>query len=180
MSKSSMVFGGILAGLLLVFLFVWLVPSMESLAAARGQPAMDVGLTPSSDEGVIQPGATPTRGDEASPPEAVAQADQPQALPTPVPGDPLLYFLPTDNDATATVLYLYNTADVTRTVLLRGFSYNGLLVYSLNITMSPTSFQRLASDSIATAPPPSWATPAPLITISPTSRTWPASRCRLA
>jgi hypothetical protein len=38
------------------------------------------------------------------------------------------------------------------------------LVYSLNITVKATSFLRLASDSIVSAPPPSWATPAPVIT----------------
>jgi hypothetical protein len=61
-------------------------------------------------------------------------------------------------------VYLYNTDTVTHTVALRGFSYNGVLVYSLNISLHPTSFLRLSSDSIASAPPPSWATPAPIIT----------------
>jgi hypothetical protein len=37
-------------------------------------------------------------------------------------------------------------------------------VYSLNINIVANSFLRLASDSIAAAPPPSWATPAPVIT----------------
>lgn len=86
------------------------------------------------------------------------------ALPTPVPGETLVYFVPTDNDATATVLYLYNTDSVTHVVALRGFSYNGVLVYSLNISVGATSFLRLASDAITASPPPSWATPAPLIT----------------
>jgi hypothetical protein len=76
----------------------------------------------------------------------------------------LVYFVPTDNDATATVLYLYNTDTVAHIVALRGFSYNGVLVYSLNINVGASSFLRLASDSIASAPPPSWATPAPIIT----------------
>ncbi len=47
---------------------------------------------------------------------------------------------------------------------MRGFSYNGVLVYSLNINVAATSFLRLSSDSIVSAPPPSWATPAPIIT----------------
>jgi hypothetical protein len=38
------------------------------------------------------------------------------------------------------------------------------LGYSLNINVAASSFLRLASDSIAAAPPPSWATPAPVIT----------------
>jgi hypothetical protein len=75
-----------------------------------------------------------------------------------------LYFVPTDNDATATVLYLYNTDTVAHIVPVRGFSYNGVLVYSLNINVNASSFLRLASDSIHSAPPPSWATPAPIIT----------------
>ncbi len=105
-------------------------------------------------------------GDEI-PPEGLAldpQLASPGALPTPVPGETQVYFVPTDNDATATVLYLYNTDTVTRTVALRGFSYNGVLVYSLNISIGATSFLRLASDSIVASPPPSWATPAPIMT----------------
>jgi len=85
-------------------------------------------------------------------------------LPTPIPGQTLVYFVPTDNDATATVLYLYNTDTVAHIVAVRGFSYNGVLVYSLNINVGASSFLRLASDSIHSGPPPSWATPAPIIT----------------
>jgi hypothetical protein len=87
-----------------------------------------------------------------------------EALPSPVPGDTLVYFVPSDNDSTATVIFLYNTDSVAHIVALRGFSYNGVLVYSLNINVGASSFLRLASDSIASAPPPSWATPAPIIT----------------
>ncbi len=61
-------------------------------------------------------------------------------------------------------MYLYNTDTVTHTVALRGFSYNGAMVYAQNINIAASSFLRLASDSIAAAPPPSWATPAPIIT----------------
>ena len=75
-----------------------------------------------------------------------------------------MYFVPTDNDATATVLYLYNTDSVTHTIALRGFNYDGAMVYAQNIVVPATSFRRLTSDSIAAAPPPSWATPAPLTT----------------
>ena len=75
-----------------------------------------------------------------------------------------MYFVPTDNDATATVLYLYNTDSVTHTIALRGFNYDGAMVYAQNIVVPATSFRRLTSDSIAAAPPPSWATPAPITT----------------
>jgi hypothetical protein len=86
------------------------------------------------------------------------------APPTPISGETLVYFIPSDSDATATVLFLYNTDSVPHTVALRGFSYNGTLGYSLNINIGASSFVRLASDSIVAAPPPSWATPAPIIT----------------
>ena len=85
-------------------------------------------------------------------------------LPTPIPGEALVYFVPTDNDATATVLYLYNTDTVTHVVALRGFNYDGAMVYAQNININASSFLRLVSDSVAAAPPPSWATPAPITT----------------
>ena len=75
-----------------------------------------------------------------------------------------MYFVPTDNDATATVLYLYNTDTVAHIVALRGFNYDGAMVYAQNINIGASSFLRLVSDSVAAAPPPSWATPAPITT----------------
>jgi hypothetical protein len=102
--------------------------------------------------------------DELPPADFNTAVDSVNAFPTPIPGETLVYFVPTDSDATATVLYLYNTDSSTHVVALRGFSYNGILVFSLNITIEPNSFLRLSSDSIASAPPPSWATPAPIIT----------------
>lgn len=112
-------------------------------------------------------GGTPSpadMNDELPPASASGALSAPNALPTPIPGESLVYFVPTDNDASATVLFLYNTDSVAHIVALRGFSYNGVLVYSLNINVGANSFLRLASDSIASAPPPSWATPAPIIT----------------
>ena len=53
---------------------------------------------------------------------------------------------------------------VVHTVALRGYSYNGVLGYSLNVAVPAASLVRLSSNSIAAAPPPSWATPAPIIT----------------
>jgi hypothetical protein len=75
-----------------------------------------------------------------------------------------VYFVPSDNDATATVLLPYNTDSVSHTVALRGYSYTGTLGYTLDINIAASSFVCLASDSIAATPPPSWATPAPIIT----------------
>jgi hypothetical protein len=106
----------------------------------------------------------PDGSDELIPPNSSAGILAPELLSTPAPGQTLLYFTPTDNDATGTVLFLYNTGTVTQTAILRGYSYNGVLVYALNISVNPASIVRLSSDSIAAAPPPSWSTPAPIIT----------------
>ena len=38
------------------------------------------------------------------------------------------------------------------------------MVYAQNINIGAASFLRLISDSVAAAPPPSWATPAPITT----------------
>jgi len=89
---------------------------------------------------------------------------EPSVLATPIPGETQVYFVPSDSDGTATVLYLYNTDTVNHTVALRGYSYNGVLGYSLNINVPAAGFLRLVSDSVAAAPPPSWATPAPIVT----------------
>jgi hypothetical protein len=113
-----------------------------------------------SDEGAAGLPSAPGE-DEVAPRQPLA-ADL--ALPTPIPGESLVYFVPSDNDASATVLYLYNTAAVTHTVALRGFSYDGATVYAQNIEIPASSFRRLISDAVAAAPPPSWATPAPITT----------------
>lgn len=98
--------------------------------------------------------------DEKVPPPLERPAGPtPQALFTPIPGETLVYFFPSDNDATATVINVVNTDSVAHTVSLRGYSYNGVLVYSLNIALPATSMRRLASDSIAASPPPSWCGP---------------------
>jgi hypothetical protein len=117
-----------------------------------------------SQAAVAQTTAFPGGSDELPPANPSAGLLAPELLSTPAPGQTLLYFTPTDNDATATVMFLYNTNTVTNTVVLRGYSYNGVLAYSLNISVNPASILRLSSDSIAAAPPPSWATPAPVIT----------------
>ena len=68
-------------------------------------------------------------------------------------------FFPSDNDATATVIYIANTDSVAHTVPLRGYNFNGTLVYSLNIALPALNMRRLASDSIVAAAPPSWVGP---------------------
>jgi hypothetical protein len=130
----------VLSGFLLIFAFF----SLDSFSEAKAQSTLD-------------PSAA---ADEKIPPSLQAPAKRTaQALPAPTPGETLVYFFPTDNDATATVIYLLNTDSVAHVVPLRGFSYNGVLVYSLNININATSIQRLISDSPVSSPPPSWCGP---------------------
>ncbi|MFN2134967.1 MAG: hypothetical protein ACK2UK_03380 [Candidatus Promineifilaceae bacterium] len=157
----------LIVGVLLILGLFSFAPKGNSLDAASGMndkgsaPALAGQLNESSLTGTPPSNSA---SDEVPPPNLNNQIDSVNVLPTPVPGETQLFFVPTDNDATATVLSLYNTDSITHTVALRGFSYNGVVVYSLNISVKPTSFLRLSSDSIASAPPPSWATPAPIIT----------------
>lgn len=164
MKNIAFIAFGMLLGILMIFAFLWSGPS--SLAHA------DVNLPQSESTPLPDELSNNGVGDTTAPQaedltDEILPADNALMefdLPTPIPGETLVYFVPTDNDASATVLYLYNTDSVSHIVALRGFSYNGVLVYSLNINIGATSFIRLASDSIAAAPPPSWATPAPIIT----------------
>jgi hypothetical protein len=164
MKKFKLLNIGIIAVIVLIFSFLFRGTFFSAQAERSLQ--LDIGTpTPLSDGGEtgwqIQ---NATGSDEIPPVDLTGNGNYLNALPTPIPGESLVYFVPTDNDATATVLYLYNTDTVAHIVALRGFSYNGVLVYSLNINVGAASFLRLASDSIASAPPPSWATPAPIIT----------------
>jgi hypothetical protein len=167
MKKMGWLFPGIITGILLTFGFLWLGAMQDVPAAASSPNRPGAGAAPArlSDQRAMA--ATPSGAagsDELAPANLRPGNLAPSALATPVPGETLVYFVPSDNDATATVMYLYNTDAVDHAVALRGYSYNGVLVYSLNINIAASSFLRLASDSIAAAPPPSWATPAPVIT----------------
>jgi hypothetical protein len=81
------------------------------------------------------------------------------ALPAAVPALPadtqLVYFVPSDNDSTATVISLFNTTAFVQTVKLRGFDEPGL-VYAQDVAVPPHALIRLISDSVAASPPPSW------------------------
>ena len=144
---------GVLLGILLSWSLFWLAPGQNVLEASS-----------SANQLLSTPPAPDPGSDELPPGNFNTGINSAGALPTPVPGETQVYFVPTDNDATATVLYLYNTAAVTNTVALRGFNYDGAMVYAQDITIGPDSFLRLTSDSVAAAPPPSWATPAPVTT----------------
>jgi hypothetical protein len=171
MKKISLIVVGIIAVVILTVSLLrigsngsGLAESGSALQSATATPTL---TAPLSDEGEVITTPQPAGGDDEL--QQAGVLNQPQAsdvfiLPTPIPGETLVYFVPTDNDATATVLYLYNTESVDHTVALRGFNYDGAMVYAQNITVPASSFRRLVSDSVAAAPPPSWATPAPITT----------------
>ncbi len=161
MKKSTLVITGICLGVILALAIVW--TGFARIAQAQLENATPQGSI-LFDEGAGGTNLSSDAADENNPETFLNSPQSPGALPTPIPGETLVYFVPTDNDATATVLYLYNKDTVNHIVALRGFSYNGVLVYSLNINVSATSILRLGSDSVVSAPPPSWATPAPIIT----------------
>jgi hypothetical protein len=142
MQKSGHFFFAALVGALLTFLLLWGVfarPAQAQQPAAAG-----------SDE-------IPPAGGAPRVPVG------PLVLPTPIPGEALVYFFPSDSDATATVLNLLNTDSVAHTVALRGYSSDGVLVYSANIVIPAASMQRVMTDSVAASPPPSWTSPVPYL-----------------
>jgi hypothetical protein len=162
MKKFRLVLLGMITGILLSAVFLW-AGSLRNAGAASPRAAGTATAT-RVDEAAASDNPLAAPGGDEIPPTDNPRLQSVNVLPTSIPGESLVYFLPTDNDASATVIFLYNTDSIDHTVALRGYSYSGILVYSLNINVPATSILRLASDSIAAAPPPSWATPAPLIT----------------
>jgi hypothetical protein len=168
MRKIGLLSLSLIVGLLLAVSFLWIGHSQNSLAESPA-PNEPVAVTATADlSEIIVMAATPpvaAGSDEIPPANLDAGIQSPNfVLPTPIPGETLVYFVPSDNDATATVMFLYNTDSVVHTVALRGFNYDGAMVYAQNISIPASSFRRLVSDSVAAAPPPSWATPAPVTT----------------
>ena len=168
MKNKGLVLLGIFTGILLTIAFLWGGSASQAQAEVnRAQssstPVPNASL---SDEGGT---AVPLQADNSSDEfrrPVMRQTIWPQILSCRRPSRVrlLVYFVPTDNDATATVIYLYNTDTVAHVVALRGFNYDGAMVYAQNINIGASSFLRLISDSVAAAPPPSWATPAPITT----------------
>jgi hypothetical protein len=168
MKEKGLVILGILIGILLTVAFLSNGSTGQVQAGVNGAPAITT-PTPGaalSDEGGPAASLQSDAGNDEIPPagNAPAALGPNFVLPTQIPGETTVYFVPTDNDATATVLYLYNTDSVAHVVALRGFNYDGAMVYAQNINIGASSFLRLVSDSVASAPPPSWATPAPITT----------------
>lgn len=164
MGKFRPILMGSIMGILLTLGFLWM-GSISSALAERGQKLASSTPVPAVDGSKPVWKIQSPDGSDESPQANITQGVlAPNVLPTPIPGETLVYFITADSDATATVLNLLNTDSVAHVVALRGYSYNGVLGYSLNINIPATSIIRLSSDSIVAAPPPSWATPAPIIT----------------
>ncbi len=167
MKKLVLVQSAVITVLVMVLVFV-------SFGAARGwrtgvaqAGGATLALPPAQVTTPVVPQATPTLPgwrDDLPPAGIDLKQAAPSVLPTPAPGETLVYFLPTDSPATGTVLNLYNTDSVTHTVVFRGYYYTGVQIYSLSFNIPAYGFQRLASDSIIASPPGSWATPIPYIT----------------
>jgi hypothetical protein len=167
MKKSGLIVLGMIAGIILTISLLW-ISSNHGVLAESGPTSDSVTATPTAtalftDAGAAVETLQPAGGEDESPQAGIGSQSQPSSfvLPTPIPGESLVYFVPTDNDATATVLYLYNTDSVDHTVALRGFNYDGAMVYAQNIVVPASSFRRLVSDSVAAAPPPQLGHPRP-------------------
>lgn len=156
--RYASIAAGVIAGNVLAAVLLWLGP----VGSAFGAPGPAAASTPVASGERAAAQSFQSTSDELAPP-STGFAGAALALSAPTPGETQVYFVPTDNDATATVLSLYNTDTVAHVVPIRGYSYNGILVYSLNVNIGATSLLRLSSDAIAAAPPPSWVTPAPVI-----------------
>jgi len=133
MKNKGYIFFGIIVGVFLTLAVFWKMPSSQAYARpdlASLSSTVTPGAPVTDEGGNTAPLQANISSDEQIPPDFPAGSlAQPLALPTQVPGETTVYFVPTDNDATATVLYLYNTDTVSHVVALRGFSYNGVLVY---------------------------------------------------
>ena len=167
MKRSGWLLSSSLALLVLAFSLLWIGP-VRNLAGTPESPGARV--TPAAPEHRIAqalPSGTPTSAawrDALPPADNTAAIAGPGGLPTPAPGQTLVYFLPTDSVDTATVITLYNTNAVAQTVALRGFSYTGVQIYNLDILLPAYGIQRLVSDDIVSTAPASWKTPVPYIT----------------
>lgn len=73
-------------------------------------------------------------------------------------GTAKVYFAPQDNDGNATVLTLYNTSDVDKTVTINATQTSGGIATWL-VTIPAQSMRRVVSDAVAAGTTPSWMAP---------------------
>ena len=112
-----------------------------SLATRMTALALSVGLLTMGSAGPALAQPRVPAGDEVPPAGGSATALTPgAALPSPIPGETLQYFVPADSDATATVVNLTNTDSVAHTVAVRG--------NTVTITWAPAASGGLASSYV--------------------------------
>ncbi len=95
----------------------------------------------------------PDVGDELAPQAPAAPISPAAPLAN---GARVLWFVPSDHDASITCLSLMNAAPAQQTVQLDGYSLAGVLSGTWSINVPAKSFVRACSDSIVSSPPPSW------------------------
>jgi hypothetical protein len=114
MRKFSFLVMGLSLGVIFTLAFLW--KGLANIVQAQSGGATPQVSGMSSDDGAAQSGLLFNANDENTPAALSAGPKSPGALPTPIPGETLVYFVPSDNDATATVLYLYNKDTVAHIV----------------------------------------------------------------
>lgn len=61
-----------------------------------------------------------------------------------------VYFTPQDENTSVTILFLYNTSNVTATVGIQTFRLNGTTYIDTSVNVPPNSLVRIAADSVST------------------------------
>jgi hypothetical protein len=106
MKKNRLFFAGLIIVIVLTVGFLWMIPGHNSLAAFsttnRSDAEADLAAL-SNNSGLTQTLSSGLGSDEVPPANLMTGVDSVNALPTPVPGETQVYFIPSDNDATATV-----------------------------------------------------------------------------
>jgi hypothetical protein len=151
MNSFRSLLAGLVVGVLVTFGFLLLGSSSISLASPGGRAAV---ITPVS---ALPQGNAVNHaplGDEI-PPVGLTAIISPAVLPTPIPGETLVYFAPSDSEATGTVIDLYNTDSVAHTVVIHGFVSGGAYT-TWNFPVPSAGLVHISSDSVVSSPPPSW------------------------
>lgn len=130
--------------ILSVIVIVVAALSIGSLAFARSSnsPTPDAPPAPDSD-------SNPTHLPEVVIPEHYrpSASDLASAAAT---GTSTVYFTPQDENTSTTVLFLYNTNNVTSTVGLQTFYINGSLTISTTVAVPPLGLVRICADTVNT------------------------------
>lgn len=84
-----------------------------------------------------------------APEVVIPQAYRSEATTGSVDGTPI-YFAPQDENTSTTVLFLYSTVDVTKTVSIQTFRLDGSIYISETVAVPPYHLVRIAADTVST------------------------------